>query len=120
MHIYTGADIIDISRFTDDILHSRRFLDRCFTRKEQDYCFANHKSAQHFAARFAGKEAVTKAIAGLAKTLPYGSIEILNRPDGRPYVILHTDDADLLQLTIDISLSHAETAAIAFAVAYME
>ncbi|MDO5846006.1 MAG: holo-ACP synthase [Methanocorpusculum sp.] len=120
MHIYTGTDIIDIARFTDDLIHSERFLNHCFTKAEQEYCLAKHQPAQHFAARFAAKEAVTKALSGMGKTLPYTAIEIQNRPDGRPFVNLITKDSQLTRLNIDISLSHAQTAAVAFAVVWCE
>ena len=116
--ILTGTDIISISRFDDKKLANKNFLDRCFTPAEQEYCLSKAKPAQHFAARFAGKEAVVKALSGLDINMDYRDIEILNRKNGRPYVVLHTKDEKILKLAerCDISLSHSESDATAFAV----
>jgi len=116
--ILTGTDIISISRFDDKKLANKSFLDRCFTPAEQEYCLAKGKPAQHFAARFAGKEAVVKALSGLDITMDYRDIEILKRKNGRPYIVLHSKDEKIRKLAekCDISLSHSESDATAFAV----
>ncbi|MBR6011906.1 MAG: holo-ACP synthase [Methanomicrobium sp.] len=116
--ILTGTDIISISRFDEKRLANKSFLNRCFTAAEQEYCLSRGKPAQHFAARFAGKEAVVKALSGLDINIDYRDIEILNRKNGRPYVTFHSKDEKILALAAkcDISLSHSETDATAFAV----
>ncbi len=116
--ILTGTDIISIERFDDKKLSNKKFLDRCFTPAEIEYCFSKAKPSQHFAARFAGKEAVVKALSGLDINMDYRDIEILNRKNGRPYVIFHTEDEKILSLAerCDISLSHSENDATAFAI----
>lgn len=118
MDIFVGTDIIEIARFGSALLSKQSFLDLSFTAAEQEYCFAKSCPAQHFAVRFAAKEAVTKAIYGLNKKLTYAEIEIYNDENGRPWVRLLTDDPLLQTLKIDVSLSHSESMAMAFAIAY--
>lgn len=118
--IFIGVDNVEISRFNDKLLHNKRFLNFCFTKVEQHYCFEKINPSQHFAVRYAAKEAVNKAISALNKTLVYSAIEIQNAESGRPLVILHTNDEELLKMKVEISLSHSASEAIAFAVVYSE
>ena len=93
--------------------------------KEIDYCESKKDPAriQSYAARFAAKEAIFKAI---SKVLPldYGmewkSIEILKEETGRPYVNLKIDNIKKQNLKIDVSLSHIKDCAVATAVAIYE
>ena len=114
--MFTGVDIESVSRFASKESMNRRFLSRCFTTREVEYCLSKTDPAPHFAVRFAAKEAVIKALSGLNLAVNWDKIEIINRDDGRPYVHLHTSDKMSLSLNIDISLSHSETLAIAFVV----
>ncbi|MDX6548120.1 MAG: holo-[acyl-carrier protein] synthase, partial [Gaiellales bacterium] len=57
-----GIDMIEIDRVRAALEKRPRFADRVFTERERRYCFSRPNPAQHFAARFAGKEAVGKAI----------------------------------------------------------
>ena len=118
MQIFTGTDIIEVSRFTQEKLQNNRFMDLCFTKNEQEYCISTKNPKQHLAGRYAAKEAVTKALSGINKTLVYSQIEIKNNDNGRPYVILHTTDEELLKVKIDVSISHSRTDAVAVAVVY--
>lgn len=120
MNIFTGVDIVTISRFDKKQLQNKSFLNLCFTESEQQYCLSKQNPAQHFAARFAAKEAVIKALSGLNLYLERNKIEIRNKENGRPYIIMHTDNIDFLNLKSDISLSHSETSAIAFIILYMD
>jgi len=110
-----GVDIEDIKRFRNlNIAHSKQFLDKIFTKKELDYCFSKAKPEQHLAARYAGKEAVVKALYSLGKTnIDYNDIEITNNKDSVPMVKIKNKDSDGLK--IKISLAHCEDKAIAFA-----
>jgi holo-[acyl-carrier-protein] synthase len=119
MQIFTGIDIIEISRFDAEHLSNQKFLDLCFTKEEQAYCFSLKNPAPHFAARFAAKEAVVKALSGLDKSLVYCAIDIRKDEKNRPYVVLLTDDETLRGVKIDVSLSHAESHAAASAVVYL-
>jgi holo-[acyl-carrier protein] synthase len=66
-----------------------RFITRLFTEKEQQYCQKYKDALPHFAARFSAKEAVVKALGtGFDKHASWKDIEILNDPQGRPFVTL--------------------------------
>lgn len=117
--MFVGTDITEISRFTIDLLQNDKFMDKYFTKVEQEYCQGAPNPAEHFAARFAAKEAAIKALSGIRKTLPFNRIEIVNDENGRPNLILHTDDPEILTLKKDISLSHSEKNAIAFVVMWI-
>ena len=119
-HITIGVDIIEFSRFHRPIFNRKSFLNLCFTPAEQQYCLSKSNPAQHFAARFAGKEAGIKALSGLNLYLERNKIEILNHENGRPYLTFHTDNPEILTLKSDISLSHSDTSAIAFDILYSE
>ena len=124
MEIYTGTDIIETDRIKDAI-KSDTFIKKVFTEKEIEYCESKKDPAriQSYAARFAAKEAIFKAI---SKVLPvdYGmewkSIEILKEETGRPYVNLKIENKKKQNLKIDVSLSHIKDYAVATAVAIYE
>ena len=124
MEIYTGTDIIEIDRIKDAI-KSDTFIKKIFTEKEIDYCESKKDPAriQSYAARFAAKEAIFKAISKVLH-LDYGiewtSIEILKEETGRPYVNLKIDNIKKQNLKIDVSLSHIKDCAVATAVAIYE
>lgn len=105
-----GVDIEEISRFKDK---SQRFLDRIYTKSEQDYCLSKKLPAKHFAVRFCAKEAVMKALTSLKIKYPkLSEIEIFHNEDGVPQVrMLNNLDK---KLTFEVSLSHDRTKAIAF------
>lgn len=117
IRMHTGVDIVSISRF-ENISEFPSFLRRCFTSLEQRYCLSQPCPSQHFAARFAGKEAVFKALSGFGLRLDFNKIEITNEESGRPLVTYLTDDPKFETLITDISLSHSETSAIAFVLIY--
>ena len=124
MEIYTGTDIIETDRIKDAI-KSDTFIKKIFTEKEIDYCESKKDPAriQSYAARFAAKEAIFKAISKVLH-LDYGiewtSIEILKEETGRPYVNLKIDNPKKQNLKIDVSLSHIKDYAVATAVAIYE
>lgn len=124
MEIYTGTDIIEIDRIKDAI-KSDTFIKKIFTEKEIEYCESKKDPAriQSYAARFAAKEAIFKAISKVLH-LDYGmewkSIEILKEETGRPYVNLKIDNKKKQNLKIDVSLSHIKDYAVATAVAIYE
>lgn len=115
-NIGIGTDIVDISRFekSGDAAFSA-FLHKNFTEKELEYCRSKDNPAPHLAARFAGKEAVMKALYSLGiVNIFYPSIEILNDNRGVPYVRINTDNAE--NLSIKLSLSHSSEMALAFCI----
>jgi holo-[acyl-carrier protein] synthase len=73
-----GIDVIEIERVRR-ALGRAGFRDRCFTKAEQDYCDSRADPAQSYAARFAGKEAVGKAL-GCGVRFTWREVEIVGRP----------------------------------------
>lgn len=94
------------------------FLERVFTPGEISYCSARADSHQHYAARFASKEAVSKAMAtGWAGGFRWLDVEVRNTPAGKPEVLLHGRMARILaDSRILLSISHSETHVVAVAV----
>ena len=117
MKIRTGTDIIEISRVKESIESTnKKFCERVYTEKEREYCESKKmQKYQHYAARFAAKEAVFKAI---SKTLnrkydiTWKDIEVLNDETGRPYIKLSEQFANKIE-DIDISISHCKEYAVA-------
>jgi len=120
----TGVDLIQIARIEKAITrYGQRFLNRVYTPDEVRY---SRNRASELAARFAAKEAVSKALGvGMSILSPQGigwlDVETLNEPGGKPFVILHNRAKDLAEEQgFDewaISLSHDGGIAIAFVVA---
>lgn len=120
MNFKVGVDIIEIDRVKESV-ESERFCERVFTKNEIDYCESQKaQKAQHYAARFSAKEAVFKAISELLSNkydIEWKDIEIINDKNGRPQVnILKTDLRDKVK-SIDISISHCKTYAVANVIA---
>ena len=109
-----GIDCVDISRFDREVLSSRNLLERIFTKNEIHYCRRKAKPSQHFAARFAGKEAIVKALFCYNITVPPNQIEILNDKDGSPFVRILKEKCN--DFEIKISLSHSSEIAMAVAI----
>lgn len=112
-----GVDIEDIARFRK-VLSNKGFMFKVFTEKEIKYCRRFSSPEMYLAARFAGKEAVFKALSGnngADKKVAFSEIEILNRKDGSPFVNIKISP---LKNRFDyfISLSHSKTKAMAFSV----
>ena len=74
-----GIDLIEIERIAHAIERYSNFKARCFTEAEREYCDSRGNPAQHYAARFAGKEAVGKAL-GCGVRFTWREIEIAGRP----------------------------------------
>jgi holo-[acyl-carrier protein] synthase len=113
-----GVDVMEIARFAQALARRPRIAERCFTEAEAAYCAAKPFPPQHFAARFAAKEAVGKAL-GIGMTR-WREVEVV-RGRGAPTIALHglyAERGRRLGVTrIHVSLTHGEQSAIAFAVA---
>jgi len=120
MRISCGTDIVENKRILDAVNRSEKFLLKNFTAKEIEYCESKKAvMAQSLAARFAGKEAVAKALGtGFIGFVQPIQIEILNDDKGKPYVLLGDDlKKDFPDITdISISLSHCNDYSVAYAV----
>ena len=112
-----GVDIESISRF-EESENSDRLRARVFTEGEITYCLAQAKPARHFAARFAAKEATVKALHSVLPGLLITQLE-LYKDVGSPAPLIRLIGTPILpdNITLSVSLSHADTHAIAFVVA---
>lgn len=117
----TGVDIVDYQQFKTAIERSgQRLLDKIFTPAEQAKCNARVDPLPCFCSRFAAKEAVSKALRlGIFKA-GLTNIEVRNRPDGSPYLIIKEALAIKIpqfdQMDFHLSLSDGQHQAIAFVV----
>jgi holo-[acyl-carrier protein] synthase len=114
-----GVDISEIQRIKNLIeQHKDRFLSKIFTAAEIAYCNKKVDKYPSFAARFAAKEAVLKALGrGLRDGLNWKDIEVRNDTFGRPYLKLSGKSGDLIgNRKAFLSLSHTKDNAIAFVV----
>lgn len=118
-----GTDIIEVPRIGRMIeQHGELFLRRVYTDREIHYCQARKHAFEHFAGRWAAKEAILKAIGtGWAKGICWTDMEIRHDPAGGPRVLVRggARDAALRRgiSEIRISISHCRTYATAFAIA---
>jgi holo-[acyl-carrier protein] synthase len=116
-----GIDIIEVHRIkASHEKFGERFLRRILLPQEIEYCLSHRNPAPFLAARFAAKEAISKAFGtGIGAQLGWQDMEIRRRPSGEPYVILHGQGQDLMARrqgkNLLISLSHTETYAAAVA-----
>lgn len=120
MKLACGTDLVSIARMEQAIAQPR-FLEKVFTEGEVAYCASKHKAAQHYAARFAAKEAVSKALGtGIAQGVSLTSIEVVHDENGKPSVCLTKGAKERFEqmggIQIELSLSHTETDALAFVV----
>jgi holo-[acyl-carrier protein] synthase len=111
-----GVDIIEIERVRR-ALERPGFRERCFTDGERAYCDSRHDPAQSYAARFAGKEAVGKAL-GCGVRFTWKDVEIVGRP--KPSVRLGGRTAAFAARVnagpIDLSMTHSREIAAAICV----
>ena len=119
-----GIDLVDIARIEAMLAeHGRRFAERCFTDREQGYADASPRQrSQRYAARFACKEAVLKALGtGWRDGISWRDIEVSREPSGRPGLLLTgrcRELAGVLRIeTWLVSLSHTPLCAMASVIA---
>jgi holo-[acyl-carrier protein] synthase len=115
-----GVDLIEIERVRRALARYPSLRERCFTETERAYCDSRPNPAQHYAARFAGKEAVGKAIGfGVARAFAWRDVEIAGRP--KPGVRLSGRVAAWAERvgagSLDLSMTHSRELAAAVCVA---
>lgn len=113
-----GIDIIEIDRIGEALSRwENKFREMVFTASEIEFCEARSNPAQHYAARFAGKEAVAKALkAAKPIFLKWRDVEIMSDGNGAPTVILHGEAETLFSDSkLSLSLSHSKNTAMAVA-----
>lgn len=118
-----GNDIIEVERVNKAVQrYGQKFLDRLFSKAEQNYCLKHRDAERHFAGRFAAKEAIAKALGtGFGHHLHWLDIEIANDPSGKPIVLL--SEAARMHFRnpkIHISISHCKAYATAVALHFSE
>jgi holo-[acyl-carrier protein] synthase len=118
MIVGVGIDMIEVERVAAKIGKESGFREMVFSRKEIDYCESKAKKFEHYAARFAAKEAFLKAIGtGWKSGISFNEIEISNVDEGKPELKLIGETAKTLSQmniqNIELSLSHLKNIASA-------
>lgn len=114
MKIACGTDIIEIDRIQKAVTGSggEKFLETVYTEKEKEYCESHSNNKfQHYAARFAAKEAMYKALNKISqdKFVNWKKIEVVNNSDGKPEIVIDNEKIE----SIDVSISHCKQYAVA-------
>ena len=121
-----GTDIVECARIAKMIeKHQELFIDRVYTRVEIEYCSKRKAAVQHYAGRWAAKEAILKALGtGWAKGISWTDIEVRNEMGGQPRVRLGGGAREVCEAKgiaeILISISHCSEFATAYATALCE
>jgi holo-[acyl-carrier protein] synthase len=117
--VTVGVDVIEIQRVRRTLERYPSFRERCFTEAERAYCDSRPNPPQHYAVRFAAKEAIGKALGfGVARAFAWLDVEIAGRPkpgvrlSGRMQVWAERVGAG----AIDLSMSHSRELATAVCV----
>ena len=119
MIISIGIDIIEVSRVRETIERTPRFAERVFTAAERAYCESRGAvAAQHYAARFAAKEAALKALqTGWSGGISWQDVEVSAKDSGAPLILFHGRALELYEQTgatsAHISIAHTTEHAIA-------
>ena len=122
MILGTGIDIIEVARIQASYeKFGERFINRILRPAEIAYCLSHRKPAPFLAARFAAKEAISKAFGtGIGQYLGWQDMEVGREESGKPFVILHDGGVALLRerggRIVHLSLSHTANYAAAIAV----
>lgn len=119
-----GIDIIEIDRIKESIEKlGDRFLKKIYTQKELDYCNSKASKYQHYAARFAAKEAIYKAISSYCRQgISWQEAEIYNEANGMPSVKLYGKLKNFLgdDKELKITISHSNNYVTCFAILYVK
>ena len=122
MILGTGIDIVEVTRIRRSLDNfGERFLRRILRPDEMAYCLAHKSPELYVAARFAAKEAISKAFGtGIGSEIGWQDIQIARKESGEPFVILHGDGQKLWRQRsaskIHLSLSHTSQHAAAVAI----
>ena len=119
MIVSIGIDIIEVKRIREVLLRTPRFAERVFTEAERSYCESRGAAAaQHYAARFAAKEAALKALqTGWSGGISWQDVEVAAKNSGAPVILFHGRARELYEATgatrAHISIAHTSEHAIA-------
>src|SRR3954465_776015 len=112
MILGTGIDIIEVERIEASYKKfGERFLNRILVPGEMEYCLSHKKPGPFLAARFAAKEAVSKAFGtGIGAQLNWQHIEVKRKESGEPYIVMHGKGAELMKQraarVVHLTISH--------------
>lgn len=117
----TGVDVVDIERFRKVLARRPRLVERVFTEAERAYAARFRDPTQRLAARFAAREAVMKTMGVGIGACAMRDIEVVRGERGKPGVMVHNKAAVLAAergvVGWELSLTHSDIVAVAFAVA---
>ena len=118
MKIGHGIDIVSVRRIRRSIVRGgHAVLNRVYTTGEKAYCHPRARRFEHYAARFAAKEAFMKALGDRVSRLAFNQIEVQKKPSGKPFITLSKALLKKAGLSprakIELSLSHDRDYAIA-------
>jgi holo-[acyl-carrier protein] synthase len=117
--ISIGIDIIEVRRVRETIARTPRFAERVFTEAERAYCEScGAVAAQHYAARFAAKEAALKALqTGWSGGIGWQDIEVSAKASGAPVIVFHGRARELYEesgaTSAHLSIAHTTEHAVA-------
>ena len=120
-----GVDMVEIARMEKVIARRPNFTKRVFTKSERAYCDRMARPAQHYAARFAAREAVLKALGtGFSRGVGFADVSVSRNDAGRPEVVLSGRAYEIANeqgvTEVALSLSYTHDVAVASAVAVTE
>lgn len=119
-----GTDIVEIFRIGRLIeRHGDHFIQKIYSEEEIRYCQRRREYLQHYAGRWAAKEAVMKVLGtGLAQHVSWKDIEVLSQPSGQPEVVLHGPVRDVAAAKgieqVLVTISHCRAYATATAIGW--
>lgn len=122
MIVGLGIDLVDAHRIENAWKRfGRRFLDRVLLPDEAAYCLSHKNPVPYIAARFAAKEAISKAFgSGIGVSLGWHDMEVRHMESGAPYVVMHGKGQDLFTRlnanVLHLSLTHTATNSAAVAI----
>jgi len=113
-----GMDIIEMERIERLVARGKQHLETIFTTKEIEYCEGKARKSQHYAVRYAAKEAALKALGtGWRDGLSFCDIEVIDDAQGKPQLFVHGKAREMLDQhqikQTSISLSHSRESAVA-------
>ena len=118
-----GTDIVECLRIAQMIeRHAEHFIARVYTPHEMEYCSERKAATQHYAGRWAAKEAVLKALGtGWVRGISWRDVEIRNEDGGQPHILLTGGASEVAAKRgvdrVMISISHCRSHATAYAIA---
>ena len=120
MIVGIGTDIIEISRIKEAVERNPKFMDKLFTKNEQQYLISRNMRPEYIAGRFAAKEAVVKALGTGFTGFDFKDVEIDRTASGKPIVVLKGKAKQTAQkygeYKFHLSISHGTDNAIAYAI----